>query len=239
MARDKDGARLYEWQDEQGVNFRLVARDKVSGADTLPTSANEEIITFYSNRNLKDSTNFKFKNPSVAKSYETEPKETPQGEQRATNNKDLREKNYNLIEQIKTKRQALRQTNDENAQEQIKQEINALKKEFFINEQKLKLENAVGKENLNAEIILKTEKNNDHLIVDKLDSNEAQKLGFDEPDFVAQSVDANEIRHILQKHGKNSNNATHSKKPAVDENDIANYAKYTDSANERFNENNR
>lgn len=75
---DKDGARLYEWQDEQGVNFRLVARDKVSGADTLPTSANEEIITFYSNRNLKDSTNFKFKNPSVAKSYETEPKETPQ-----------------------------------------------------------------------------------------------------------------------------------------------------------------
>ncbi len=75
---DKDGARLYEWQDEQGVNFRLVARDKVSGADTLPTSANEEIITFYSNRNLKDSTNFKFKNPSVAKSYETKPKETPQ-----------------------------------------------------------------------------------------------------------------------------------------------------------------
>ena len=75
---DKDGARLYEWQDEQGVNFRLVARDKVSGADTLPTSANEEIITFYSNRNLKDSTNFEFKNPSVAKSYETKPKETPQ-----------------------------------------------------------------------------------------------------------------------------------------------------------------
>lgn len=74
---DKDGARLYEWQDEQGVNFRLVVRDKVSGADALPTSANEEIITFYSNRNLKDSTNFEFKNPSVAKSYETKPKETP------------------------------------------------------------------------------------------------------------------------------------------------------------------
>ncbi len=71
----------------------------------------------------------------------------------------LREKNYNLVEQIKSKRQALKQTNDENAQEQIKQEINALKKEFFINEQKLKLENAIGKENLNAEIILKTEKN--------------------------------------------------------------------------------
>ena len=76
MARDKDGARLYEWQDEQGVNFRLVVRDKVSGADTLPTSANEEIITFYSNRNLKDSTNFEFKNPSVAKSKEISEKAT-------------------------------------------------------------------------------------------------------------------------------------------------------------------
>ena len=56
---------------------------EVSGADTLPTSANiktsstnsnlaaasEEIITFYSNRNLKDGANFSFKNPKVVLKY--------------------------------------------------------------------------------------------------------------------------------------------------------------------------
>lgn len=103
---DKDGARLYEWQDEQGVNFRLVARDKVSGADTLPTSANEEIITFYSNRNLKDSTNFKFKNPSVAKSYETKPKETPQDTQASTPQKSLLEQARENTERLRAAQEA-------------------------------------------------------------------------------------------------------------------------------------
>ena len=101
---DKDGARLYEWQDEQGVNFRLVARDKVSGADALPTSANEEIITFYSSRNLKDNTNFDFKNKSVAKNYETKPKETPTAQTpQATQDTAQSTPPKSLLEQIEEK----------------------------------------------------------------------------------------------------------------------------------------
>ena len=122
---DKDGARLYEWQDEQGVNFRLVARDKVSGADTLPTSANEEIITFYSSRNLKDSTNFEFKNKSVAKSYETKPKETPQATQTSTAQSTTpNAPQKSLLEQIEEKEAELMRLKemaknaDENAQKQ-------------------------------------------------------------------------------------------------------------------------
>lgn len=105
---DKDGARLYEWQDEQGVNFRLVVRDKVSGADTLPTSANEEIITFYSNRNLKDSTNFEFKNPSVAKSYETKPKETATAQSTTQNapQKSLLEQARENTERLRAEQEA-------------------------------------------------------------------------------------------------------------------------------------
>lgn len=103
---DKGGARLYEWQDEQGVNFRLVVRDKVSGADALPTSANEEIITFYSNRNLKDSTNFEFKNPSVAKSYETKPKETSQSTAQSTPQKSLLEQARENTERLRAEQEA-------------------------------------------------------------------------------------------------------------------------------------
>ena len=84
---NKRNARIYEWQDESGVRFRLVASNKSGEGRGLPSgksrnlspitndlrpAANEgldpngsleEIITFYSDRNLKD--RMKFENPKV------------------------------------------------------------------------------------------------------------------------------------------------------------------------------
>lgn len=84
---NKRNARIYEWQDERGVRFRLVASNKSGEGRGLPSgksrnlspitndlrpAANEgldpngsleEIITFYSDRNLKD--RMEFENPKV------------------------------------------------------------------------------------------------------------------------------------------------------------------------------
>ncbi|ERJ20946.1 hypothetical protein UNSW1_1883 [Campylobacter concisus UNSW1] len=61
-------ARLYEWEDKDGVRFRLVIndiKDKNGGSGIhsaiTSTSANDDIITFYSDRNLKEP--MKFENP--------------------------------------------------------------------------------------------------------------------------------------------------------------------------------
>ena len=59
---DKRGARIYEWQDENGVRFRVVV-DNRRGNGQTPPPASENIITFYSDRNLKD--RMDFKNPKV------------------------------------------------------------------------------------------------------------------------------------------------------------------------------
>ncbi|HEF3566372.1 TPA: hypothetical protein R9127_001300, partial [Campylobacter upsaliensis] len=55
---DTNGARLYEWENKDKVRFRVVVND-VADMDSNPTTATEEIITFYSNRNLKEKMNFK------------------------------------------------------------------------------------------------------------------------------------------------------------------------------------
>ncbi|EQB3613442.1 PBECR2 nuclease fold domain-containing protein, partial [Campylobacter upsaliensis] len=57
---DTNGARLYEWENKDKVRFRVVVND-VADMDSNPTTATEEIITFYSDRNLKEK--MKFKNP--------------------------------------------------------------------------------------------------------------------------------------------------------------------------------
>ncbi|EOA6027854.1 hypothetical protein ACHPPE_001927, partial [Campylobacter upsaliensis] len=60
---DTNGARLYEWEKE-GVRFRLVVGDigkdpsTTEGAKAL-SLPKERIITFYSDRNLKEKMNFK------------------------------------------------------------------------------------------------------------------------------------------------------------------------------------
>ena len=63
-------ARLYEWEDKDGVRFRLVIndiKDKNGGSGIhsaiTSTSANDDIITFYSDRNLKEP--MIFENPKL------------------------------------------------------------------------------------------------------------------------------------------------------------------------------
>ena len=63
-------ARLYEWEDKDGVRFRLVIndiKDKNGGSGIhsaiTSTSANDDIITFYSDRNLKEP--MKFESPKL------------------------------------------------------------------------------------------------------------------------------------------------------------------------------
>ena len=67
---DKKGGHIYEWEDKDGVRFRLVIndiKDKNGGSGIhsaiTSTSANDDIITFYSDRNLKEP--MKFENPKL------------------------------------------------------------------------------------------------------------------------------------------------------------------------------
>ena len=67
---DKDGSRIYEWQDKNGNKFRAVSSFKKfsesgGGANSsITTTANtEHIITFYSDRNAKNKMDFK--NPAL------------------------------------------------------------------------------------------------------------------------------------------------------------------------------
>ena len=69
---DKNGARLYEWKDDKGNSFRAVVNDmpkkEASGYNSHLPAASEEIITFYSDRNLAKGKVFEFKNPKLQKS---------------------------------------------------------------------------------------------------------------------------------------------------------------------------
>ena len=60
-------ARLYEWEDDKGVRFRLVVGNETAGTpytDELPQPAvSNDIITFYSDRNLKEP--MEFENPKL------------------------------------------------------------------------------------------------------------------------------------------------------------------------------
>ena len=74
---DKNGARLYEWKDDKGNSFRAVVNDmpkkEASSGNSLLPSASEEIITFYSNRNLQNNKVFEFKNPKLQDSTQNLP----------------------------------------------------------------------------------------------------------------------------------------------------------------------
>ena len=71
---ESNNAKIYEWQDENGVRFRSVT-DKVKGeghSNTPLSSFEEAIITFYSDRNFKQ--RMQFKNPKVEAYYKEDSK---------------------------------------------------------------------------------------------------------------------------------------------------------------------
>ena len=63
---DSNGARIYEWENKEGVRFRVVAdssRRDATTAELPQPRATDDIITFYSDRNLNEPMNFK--NPNL------------------------------------------------------------------------------------------------------------------------------------------------------------------------------
>ena len=115
--------------------------------------------------------------------------------------------------------------------EEIKEKAKKLNKEIERTFLKAKLTQKIGKENLTIQRLEQARKNNERIIVDKLDSQEAQKLGFDEPEFVAQSIDGDAINHTLNRHGEGSE-LVRNGQPAVTLDDIAKYPQIADTADE-------
>ncbi|MDL2347435.1 hypothetical protein [Campylobacter hyointestinalis] len=63
---DKNGARIYEWENKEGVKFRVVvdsSRRDATTAELPQPTATDDIITFYSDRNIKDK--MIFRNPKL------------------------------------------------------------------------------------------------------------------------------------------------------------------------------
>ncbi|MDE6885885.1 MAG: hypothetical protein K2P17_02420 [Helicobacteraceae bacterium] len=65
---DGRGGKVYEWENNESVRFRI-ATDKIKGEGLIPPLSPYDgiIITFYSDRNLKEK--MKFKNPKVESYY--------------------------------------------------------------------------------------------------------------------------------------------------------------------------
>ncbi len=91
---DKNGAKIYEWENERGVKFRVVTdRHREEGHSNTPLSPSADvIITFYSDRNLNKQ--IAFKNPKVAQYYQ---------------NKDVQNTQDSALERMKQKIEAYAQ----------------------------------------------------------------------------------------------------------------------------------
>lgn len=80
---DKNGARIYEWENSDGVRFRAVVGDIQGKAPTTAVGSKsglalrERIITFYSDRNLNEPMNFKNPNLKQADIKSQEPTTQP------------------------------------------------------------------------------------------------------------------------------------------------------------------
>ncbi|PAF42177.1 hypothetical protein [Helicobacter sp. 11S03491-1] len=71
---DSKGAKIYEWENDKRVRFRVVV-DIQRGGLQLPLSLSDNvIITFYSDRNLNE--RMEFKNPSVSDYYKNHSNQT-------------------------------------------------------------------------------------------------------------------------------------------------------------------
>lgn len=74
---DKNGAKVYEWQNDNGVRFRVITdKYKGEGHSNTPLSPFADvIITFYSDRNLNKQ--MEFKNLKVEAYYQQQSQEKP------------------------------------------------------------------------------------------------------------------------------------------------------------------
>lgn len=85
---DKKGGKVFEWENDKGVRFRAIIdnikKDRVSSGTDLPsyTHSNQQIISFYSDRNFK---RMEFKNPLVKEYYENQNNENLKNSNKETN----------------------------------------------------------------------------------------------------------------------------------------------------------
>ena len=104
--KDSNDARVYEWENNESVRFRIVTDTnykliKGEGHSNTPLSPSDEIIiTFYSDRNLNKQ--MEFKNPKVAKYYANEAKQDKSAKNFKSKLKEFNTKN-NANKTIKNK----------------------------------------------------------------------------------------------------------------------------------------
>lgn len=97
-----------------------------------------------------------------------------------------------------------------------------------------------GKNNLTPEIVEFMHKNNKKMIIEKASNKEVELLAnanFRHPEDVRASLDHESITHILKRHGVNSVNVKNGESPITNE-DIANYRRFIDGADDIFVDNN-
>ncbi|EHA5321922.1 hypothetical protein JK453_001022 [Campylobacter upsaliensis] len=104
--KDSNDARVYEWENNESVRFRIVTDTnykliKGEGHSNTPLSPSDEIIiTFYSDRNLNKQ--MEFKNPKVARYYANEAKQDKSAKNFKSKLKEFNTKN-NANKTIKNK----------------------------------------------------------------------------------------------------------------------------------------
>lgn len=101
---DKNGAKVYEWQNDNGVRFRVITdKYKGEGHSNTPLSPFADvIITFYSDSNLNKQ--MEFKNPRVEAYYQQQSQEKPLQEKKkifSKNPKPTQETRDRLNKKIK------------------------------------------------------------------------------------------------------------------------------------------
>lgn len=101
---DKNGAKVYEWENDGGVRFRVITdKHKGEGHSNTPLSPFADvIITFYSDRNLNKQ--MEFKNPKVEAYYQQQSQEKPPQEKKkifSKNPKPTQETRDKLAKKIK------------------------------------------------------------------------------------------------------------------------------------------
>ncbi|MFT2694618.1 DUF3519 domain-containing protein, partial [Helicobacter pylori] len=97
-----------------------------------------------------------------------------------------------------------------------------------------------GKNNLTPEIVEFLHKNNKKMIIEKISNKELELLAdanFRHPEDVRASLDHDAIAHILKRHGVNSVNVRNGESPITYQ-DIANYRRFIDGADDVFVDNN-
>lgn len=76
---DEKGGKIYEWENQDKVRFRVITDTRREGDNCHSTSPSEMIITFYSDRNLNR--RMRFKNSIVENFYANQKQETLQDNQ--------------------------------------------------------------------------------------------------------------------------------------------------------------